>query len=199
MSRSFRFALAMTTLLAIPAYADAPKQLPADAGTVPAAIRPQGRIRHVLRWQDVAGENWLVMSSRSDAGGAAWLHAHLYLSRGGTFTLLREVKDHEGKCDYDQSTDFLPGSFGITDLDGNGTAEVTFAYRMACRSDVSPSTLKLLLLEGTAKYILRGESSVQVSATERVGGKYKVDDSFRTGPAAFLKHAEALWKKVVAE
>jgi hypothetical protein len=35
---------------------------------------------------------------------------------------------------------------------------VTFAYTLACRSDVSPVTFKLLMLENGRKYIVRGES-----------------------------------------
>lgn len=60
-------------------------------------------------------------------------------------------------------------------------------------------TLKVLLLEGGKKYILRGKTSVPVSGTERTGGTYRMDPSLRRGPRVFLHHVMQTWRKVVSE
>ena len=155
-----------------------------------------------LRWTDRNGENLLVFaraeSKRQRGDEVLWsaqLHARHYA--GGK--LLREVKDLVERCELDLSLAFVPGSEGVTDLDGDGIGEATFAYKLGCRSDVSPLTLKLLVLEGGEKHILRGETRVDVGNGERAGGSYKVDpSSFKRAPA-LLAHAKKVWQAVAEE
>ena len=45
-----------------------------------------------------------------------------------------------------------PDSVKITDLDGDGLAEVWLAYEMWCKGDVSPSKLKVIMYEGSRKH-----------------------------------------------
>ncbi len=61
------------------------------------------------------------------------------------------------------------GPLLLTDLDGDGTAEVSFAYATACRGDVSPASLKELVLEGDRKYIIRGRSFLRAASTRELG------------------------------
>ncbi len=61
------------------------------------------------------------------------------------------------------------GPLLVTDLDDDGTAEVSFAYATACRGDVSPATLKELVLEGDRKYIIRGRSFLDARNTRELG------------------------------
>ncbi len=86
---------------------------------------------------------------------------------------------------------FLEPTIGVTDLDANSKAELTFAYVTRCAGDVSPSTMKLLVLEGDKKWILRGDTRVDLGGGERVGGAYKSD--FKKAPAATLEHAKKVW------
>jgi len=171
-----------------------------DVRAVPPALRPPGTLQHGLRWQDGNGEN-LVLFARAETRrprASARLTVRHWLS-GARPRLLREVKDAVEGCEFDLTAKFLPASFAVTDLDGDGVGEVTFAYEQTCRSDVSPATLKLLVLENGDKYILRGETSVKVSDSERMGGGYTVDPSFRRAPKAFLPHAATVWAKIVRE
>jgi hypothetical protein len=58
----------------------------------------------------------------------------------------RQVQDGEVGCvSYDNVARFEPRVLDLTDLDGDGTREVTFAYRLGCVSDVSPVTVNLVL------------------------------------------------------
>lgn len=70
------------------------------------------------------------------------------------------------------------GPLLVTDLDDDGTAEVSFAYATACRGDVSPADLKELVLEGDRKYIIRGQSFLATQATRELGA-----DEILTGKA----------------
>jgi hypothetical protein len=192
---------ALVLCLPAPALGGEPLQLLAfDTRAVPTALRPPGTLQHGLRWRDRNGEN-LVIFSRVETPrprASARLTVRHWLL-GARPRLLREVKDLVGGCEFDLTAKFLPASFGVTDLDGDGLGEVTFAYEQTCRSDVSPAALKLLVLENGDKYILRGETSVKVSDRERVGGGYTVDPSFRRAPKTFLPHAATVWARVVRE
>lgn len=106
------------------------------------------------------------------------------------------AKDFVNDCEFDLELAVLDGSIAVTDLDEDGEAEVSFLYKLGCRSDVSPLTVKLLMYEGATKYALRGESREQVAEKEWVGGEFKADPAFGAAPA-FLDHAKARWKALV--
>ena len=110
---------------------------------------------------------------------------------------LWRAKDFVEKCEFDLTLEVVEGSIEVTDLDADGEAEVSFLYRQACRSDVSPLTAKLLMYEGATKYALRGETRERVGETEYVGGDFKVDPSFEQAPKAFLEFAKAKWKTLL--
>lgn len=110
---------------------------------------------------------------------------------------LWRAKDFVTACAFDLSLELYEGSVTVTDLDGDGEAEVGFAYRLGCRSDVSPLGAKLLLYEGSTKYALRGESFEQVGEKEFAGGDFKADPAFDKAPPSFLEHARARWARVV--
>jgi hypothetical protein len=66
-------------------------------------------------------------------------------------------------------------------------------YKNSCHGDVSPVPTKIIMYEGIKKYALRGESRVQVSEKDYVGGSYTLDDNFKNGQLIFRKYAEKLW------
>lgn len=110
---------------------------------------------------------------------------------------VRKVRDAVEACEVDFTLAILEGSVTVTDVDGDGEGELSFAYRASCKGDVSPDTVKLLVLEGGDKYILRGENRVQVGEKEFAGGKYKPDPVANKWPAGALEHAKKLWAKTV--
>ena len=88
--------------------------------------------------------------------------------------------------------DFINNSLTITDLDDDGIAESTFLYKLSCRSDVSPSILKLMMHENDNKYALRGIMYIDIQ-DHREGGDYKVDKAFNNAPGVFLQYAKEQW------
>ena len=115
-----------------------------------------------ISWSDRTGFMTLVLTESGTLEVPA-LRADLVVQQDdGTNRVLRTVRDGSPDCEFDALAEFVPDSLGVHDDDGDGIGEVTFAYRTACRSDVSPSSQKLLVLEGDARFILRGESSGDV-------------------------------------
>lgn len=106
-----------------------------------------------------------------------------------------KAKDFVKQCEFDLELEVLENSIEVTDLDDDGIAEVSFLYKLGCRSDVSPLDVKLLMYEGSTKYALRGQSYERVGETEYMGGEFKPD--FGDAPPAFVDYAKARWQRLV--
>jgi hypothetical protein len=105
------------------------------------------------------------------------------------------VRDLVTDCEMGAVTAaFHDAAFAVTDLDHDGLAEITFGYELACRSDVSPATYKLLVIENGAKYILRGQTRIP-AGDGPAGGAFTADPAEAKWPAAFLAHAKDRWAK----
>jgi hypothetical protein len=107
---------------------------------------------------------------------------------------LWSAKDFVETCPFDLLLELVEGSIEVTDLNGDGVAEVSFAYLLTCRSDVSPASGKLLLYEGVTKYALRGSAQDMGG-----GGEFTVDPAFEKAPKAFRPFAEAKWKRLLID
>lgn len=177
---------------------------------LPSEIKYTGSIVTGKRWTDKNGENILILtrtkviqkkSKQPDFEEyirECELYGYHYVSSGGSYTLLWKINDFVKDCPLDLTLDFIPGSLSITDLNDNGIAESTFLYKMACRGDVSPSELKLLMHENESKYALRGNMFIKIEGFTG-GGSYKVDKAFDDAPATFLDYAKSQWKEFRTE
>jgi hypothetical protein len=122
---------------------------------------------------------------------------HLVITDGQKAKLLRSVRDGVDPCDFDLTAEFL-GMPELTDLDADGVAEVTVAYGLSCKSDISPDIVKLLILQNGKKYILRGEGGLYPADNGKMlGGKLKPDPEATRWPTAFLDHARSAWKQIM--
>ncbi len=175
------------------------------AETIPKNVTVAGKLTKAVAWTDKNGDNLAVFSRREASGkkgGESFESAYLdvqHVVLGEPPRVLRNVKDKVENCDFDLSVDFRDAALAVTDIDGDGFGELTFAYSLNCASDMSPAELKLLVLENGDKYILRGSTRIpKMGVDPAVGGDYKVDPSFKSAPPAFLEHAKAAWLKVRA-
>lgn len=183
-------------------------QLPFNTADVPEGLVVKGRITDGLRWKDRKGENFILFSedtipapkqARSgEQGPGRLLYATHYVipGQGGAPLKLRTIKDRYASCGFDLVAHFKKTSFRVTDLDGDGIGEASFAYLIDCTSDVSPLTQKLILLEGGEKYILRGQSRVSSGPGHAEGGEFTPGSNFKNAPAIFQGHARTLWKAI---
>lgn len=191
------------------------KPTEAKAGIVASEVRPadlprnlplQGRVVVARRWTDRLGDNLLVLTEtppaeRCDDDGMCYTtletYGYHYLLSGGAQTLLWRTSDAVRDCELDMTLAVHPGSVTVTDLDGDGTAETAFAYAMACRGDVSPYDMKLLMHEGAAKFALRGHTTAPGGENEpdAYPSEMTVDPAFNRAPPEFLRYATEQWRR----
>ncbi|MFT3695988.1 MAG: hypothetical protein QM831_22820 [Kofleriaceae bacterium] len=171
---------------------------PVKAKELPAGVTFRGDFISAVKFDDKNGTNYIVFGGISRAQAVKTQQNALYVedwvvpAKGSPRNLL-PVRDFVEKCEMgDNNARFHDAAFSVTDLDKNGIAEVTFAYELSCKSDVSPSTYKLLVLENGTKYILRGETTVD-PGDGVIGGKFTPDPDKAKWPAAFLTHATSTW------
>jgi hypothetical protein len=171
------------------------KTAPVKAADLPSGVTVRGELQSGLKFTDKNGTNYLLFGRAFDKKQNSWtLYVEDWVvpAKGAPKNLLPVRDFTEAGCPLAPSARFHDAARAVTDLDGDGIAEVTFAYELACRSDVSPSTYKLLLLEGGTKYILRGETTVD-PGDGVIGGKFTADPEEAKWPAPFLAAAKRLW------
>jgi hypothetical protein len=211
----------------IPVAAISPIKI--TAADIPATIKVKGKVQEAWKWTDNLGENILITSAvaphdEKDADGneaqSAEIHAFHYAKKDGDYTQVWVMSDAEKSCPVDITCDFIPGSITITDLDKNGIAETKVQYSLACRGDVSPATMKLIMYENGVKYALRGnmwlpyspefkytvtEKDVNLEGSPKLKeesdemlrsfGRYETEKEFGTAPPEFLSYARSEWLK----
>lgn len=173
-----------------------------EAAALPRSVKAKGKkVEQVWKWtEEEGGAAGLAVFSSTDrlSDGhvvSRKLFVQLYRGKGAALKQLRLIQDGIDDCEFDMAAEFLPGSVTVTDQDTDGKPELTFAYDLTCTSDVSPSARKLLVLEGTAKHILRGNSRVDVGDNQFEGGDYKAEGFQRE--AALQKYAEQRWQALL--
>ncbi|HEX6241553.1 MAG TPA: hypothetical protein VFZ61_11685 [Polyangiales bacterium] len=171
---------------------------PITRAELPPQLRPLPELVRAVRWSDGAGDNVAAFSrARDEKRGDARLKIELWSGKAGSGRVLRTLKDAELGCEFDLYADFVDAALGLTDVDGDGIGELTFAYRTTCTSDVSPFALKLFLLEQGAKYALRGSTQVDTGGGELVGGAKRADPALAKVPA-FSLQLDQIWARIVA-
>jgi hypothetical protein len=204
------------------------------AADIPSTLNLKGKLEEVWKWTDNMGENLLVLTTVApyddkqknqygEEGQTAELHAFHYAKKEGDYQQVWMINDAEKACPFDITCAFVRDAVTITDLDADGLAETKIQYRIACRSDVSPASLKLIMHEGTQKYALRGltwygmgegtfditesnaclETLPGYKGTEdewvKTFGRYESEKEFATAPPEFLSHARNHWIRFVKE
>tara|TARA_B110000259_G_scaffold185235_1_gene233853 strand:- start:764 stop:1705 length:942 start_codon:yes stop_codon:yes gene_type:complete len=154
----------------------------------PEKLPHQGQISFKRIWHDLNGENIVLFTLKNYE-----LFVYHYVIKNDIVRQLRKVYDIEADCEYDLSLYFIDSSIVISDLDQDNYGEITFAYRKACRSDVSSSTMKLLTLENGEKYIIRGTTKISLPGYSEESQK-KIDPSFYNAPHPFLTNANRIWQ-----
>ncbi len=205
------------------------------AAELPATIPYNGKLEEAWRWTDKLGENFLITSftephkdkeknKYSEEGKSAELYSYHFRWKESGYQLIWKISDGKKACSFDITCAFIKNATTITDLDGDGIAETTVQYSLACRSDVSPGYMKLIMHEDTAQYTLQGSMWIQSSAEDKFTvterdvnleslpkkkdeyeqvmqgfGRYETEKDFAGAPAGFLTHARSQWLKFVKE
>lgn len=165
----------------------------------------KGKFHSILGWTDKDGMQALVFTtsvSEKEDATSSMIIADLFLREGDAWTSQRQFKASVDKCQFDTELKIHTGDWSIADLDKDDLGEVTFAWSVGCRSDVSPVAHKVFVISYKdaefKKYVLRGETGIEMGGAVE-GGAFKADKAFDTAPKAFLSHAEMVWKKTSTE
>ena len=197
--------ITLSTLLSINCLAQDPiKVTNLDKSKLPAGIKFPGKLKQAIRWTDQAGDNIVVTAEtgiytnpkfkHESEGRDAELFAFHYIV-SDSIQQTWKVYDFISDCPVDLEARFVKNTLQVTDLNNDGVGEVWIMYRTACRGDVSPSDMKIIMYQGKQKFAMRGTCKVQVSEKEFTGGEYKFDAAFAAAPSVFRDFAAKLWKK----
>ena len=156
-----------------------------------------GEMKMKKFWLDAKGENIVLFTGQEDLDkGEATLFVYHYLINEGKAELLKEITGSVTDCaDADLFLDFNEEALSVSDLDENNIGEITFAYRKACVTDVSPHDLVLHLLEDGNEYSLVGYNEVQIGPQDRIGGNV-IEKNFDGASPSFFAHANEVWEKI---
>lgn len=159
---------------------------------IPADIHYVGHIVEAVRYNDYDGEHLVfttetgILQSKhpieSEDLRVAELYVYNYKITGSKHSLAWKIHDFSGDCALDVTAKHVPNTFTTTDLNKDGKVEVWCMYRTACRGDVSPAAMKIIMYEGGKKYAVRGESKVldETIPNHYFGGNYLLDNAFKS-------------------
>lgn len=177
-------------------------------GKLPDDAEVHGEFKGALSWTDRYGKHALVFGlavhEGEDENTTSVLVADFMSWEGSAWVSQRKFKERVEKCQFDTVLEPITGDWSVTDLDGDGLAELTFAWRAGCRSDVSPVSHKVLLVgfddeAEVAKYALRGTTGIEVAGSLDPESSVKTDPAFGEAHKAFLTHAKSVWEKTSIE
>lgn len=172
-------------------------------------IKVVGEVVEGRQWKDANGENIVVLTRTEPVGNIGdtydqELHAYAFVQRDGVGSILWQLLDYERECEFDLTVEFISEGLQITDLDNDEIAEVWVVYKTACRSDVSPASMKIIMHEGAEKYAVRGETKFIVNMDDEGnpvygGGDKKFGLEWAKASNAFKNYANALYEKLSTE
>ncbi len=175
-----------------------------DVTSAPDGMKYEGNIVAGAKWKDDNGLNTIIITEtkiteKEESGDLPYsrskqLFGYQYITSGGDTKQIWKINDFVKDCPVDLDLSYMKNSLSITDLNNNGIAESTFLYLLACRGDVSPEDMKLIMHEADKKYAIRGTTKIKLSG-ETYGGDTKIDKSFDDAPGGFLDYAKSEWSK----
>jgi len=154
---------------------------------------------------DALGEHVLLLTEKSTASPNGRVEhielvATYYDQVAGNWTAGWTIKDGVDCPGLDSAAAFFADATTITDLDKDGNAEVTVAYKTFCGGGIDSSTVKVILRQGQQKFAIRGESLVQFKGQLPFGGTSKPDKALLDrDKSAFKHHMEKVWRQVYVE
>jgi len=185
-----------------------------DLTKLPKGIKYEGEIISGVRWVDSLGDNIVILTetgiyqskkfNHENDGFDAELFAYHFIVKNDSASLAWRVYDFISDCSVSIEASFIKNTFQVTDLDGNGVAEIWLMYKTVCHGDVSPCDMKIIMYQGNQKFAMRGQNKVLVEIDDKgnhhyLGGEYKFDYAFANGPNVFLEFARKLWDKNIMQ
>lgn len=181
------------------------------SATIPAAevarlqIESSGKVVLGKKVTDSLGEHVLLLTEKPVASANGRIEhidlvATYYDQSGSKWAPAWTIKDGVDCPELDSAASFFAGATTITDLDKDGKAEVTVAYKTFCGGGIDPSIVKVILRQGKQKFAIRGESLIKFKGQEPMGGTNKPDKALLDADkAVFKRHMDKVWQQVYVE
>ncbi len=176
-----------------------------DLKNLPKGIKYTGNIKQALRWIDNNGDNIVITTEtgiyqnpkvkHENDGTDADLNAYHFLVSENEAESSWKVNDFIHDCPTDLEANFIKNTLQVTDLDKNGLGEVWIMYKKACRGDVSPADMKIIMYEGNSRFKMSGQNKIEFGPGDYLGGEFTLDKAFKEGPKEFKDFAKNLWRK----
>jgi len=96
----------------------------------------------------------------------------------------------------DIEADFYPETFAVTDMYGDGNAELTFAYYRFCGGAIEPADVTVVLQEAGSSYVLEGQTLVKVGSDPAFGGGFTMDAALNDAPKWLREKVLATFRQV---
>ncbi|WP_154667904.1 M949_RS01915 family surface polysaccharide biosynthesis protein [Pseudoduganella violaceinigra] len=176
---------------------------PDKALDVPPALKsslaPNEQIVGAERYSDSHGEHLLIMSEldapAKGGGKATSLSASAFNKNGTREWIIRDGA--ECPAGSPSKPSFFPDTATTTDLNKDGIAEVTVAYRLSCGIGQEPADIKVIMRQGESKFAIRGQTLVRTAGQPAQGGARKPDASLlQPENTVFLNHMTSIWNKI---
>lgn len=170
--------------------------------SLPEACTFEGELFDAYSWYDKNNKNYLIRSSKtesvSDFNSNAWIYVYIYNEHyDGTFKKFNEVRDSILECEFDILANHIGLNINCIDVNEDGIAEITVAYRLDCFSDVSPRNQKLYLFENGNSYKMEGYSYLFM---DDIGGNITDSSEMMSAPTSeYYESAKRYWENVMAE
>lgn len=172
-----------------------------DQKHIPPSCPYQGTVQKALTWVDSNGKNMVLTcatgnfsnDTSSMDGQDAELYAYHYVIQNNKTNLMWKIFDYVRDCPVDIEASFILNAIQITDLNADNLAEIWIMYKTACRGDVSPADMKIIMYEGKNKYAMRGQNRVKLDDKTFLGGQFKFDNMFNKAPVSFKTYAKKMW------
>lgn len=129
-----------------------------------AGVDVRGTVDTAWEWTGTRGRSLVAavteVISRADDGSTtkAALRIHYVTGLDGKPRVRRTVKDTSVGCSDGGTVDtaFTPAAFGVRDLNGDGSPEITIGWTARCGDPTATSRVRLAVISGTKLYTLRG-------------------------------------------
>ena len=164
-----------------------------------AGVDLPGLVQQAWTWTDRDGLNLLAASARSEfTEGSVRVtleiaHVTDLDTEPQTLRMIRDA-DLPDDCG-DQgavapAAGYTPGSVAVTDLDGDGIAEVSIGWTASCGGDSAQTTVKLALLSNGMMFMLSG------SGVLGAGGSMDADPDPGSWPPTYLQPLSDLFRRL---
>lgn len=184
-----------------------PESEPVDAAYLDAQhITSSGKLVFARRIRDENGEHILALHRKAGPSPSTpksgriehiEVNAAYYSQQYNGWKQKWTVHDFVECPGLDAMADFFSSSVSVTDINGDGKAEVTIPYKLFCGGGIDSHTVKVILREGPLKLAIRGKSEVKLPGQPPFGGEHEYDKALLTPAyATYKQHMDQVWKTV---